>query len=337
MLAQSKGIPTATTLLQLLHGGRSEMTKPRKPTPPSARASKTPSAPADGPRRRNARLPTPEGQIPPGAIRKIDAAPLLETAEPSIDLDASLTFSRALGIAGAMIHATFPALVGWGVTVKVKGKPETDSFETNPSAIAGFSILVLAQVLSAIMGLYTQITYSTYGTHWHENLFYSHFLSLPLFLPLLPSLLTQSKNLMASPPIHLSPSHPQSILLISNHTYTNNSASSTTDHPPPTFTIPSHLLALALNALTQYACIRGVNLLAAQTSALGVSIVLNLRKLISLFLSIWLFGNTLPVGVIVGAAIVFGSAGIWAWESTRAEARRKKQKTKNKKKKARNE
>ena len=42
------------------------------------------------------------------------------------------------------------------------------------------------------------------------------------------------------------------------------------------------------------------------------------------------------MGVIVGAAIVFGSAGIWAWESTRAEARRKK-KTKNKKRKARNE
>lgn len=74
---------------------------------------------------------------------------------------------------------------------------------------------------------------------------------------------------------------------------------------------------MAANALTQYICIRGVNLLSARTSALGVTIALNVRKLISLFLSIWLFGNELPPGVLVGAAIVFGSAGVWAVEGQR--------------------
>lgn len=78
-----------------------------------------------------------------------------------------------------------------------------------------------------------------------------------------------------------------------------------------------------LNALTQYLCIRGVNLLAAQTSALGVTIVLNLRKLVSLFISIWVFGNTLPAGVVVGAAVVFGSAGLWGWEGQRKKRREK--------------
>jgi len=82
-------------------------------------------------------------------------------------------------------------------------------------------------------------------------------------------------------------------------------------------TIPKHIITLTLNALTQYACIRGVNLLGARTSALGVSIALNVRKLVSLFASIWLFGNSLPPGVAVGAAVVFGSAGIWAWEDRR--------------------
>lgn len=81
--------------------------------------------------------------------------------------------------------------------------------------------------------------------------------------------------------------------------------------------MPSQLLNLAANALTQYICIRGVNLLSARTSALGVTIALNVRKLISLFLSIWLFGNELPPGVLVGAAIVFGSAGVWAVEGQR--------------------
>ena len=81
--------------------------------------------------------------------------------------------------------------------------------------------------------------------------------------------------------------------------------------------LPKHILTLALNALTQYVCIRGVNLLGAHTSALGVSIVLNVRKLVSLFASIWIFGNRLPPGVMVGAALVFGSAGVWAWEGRR--------------------
>lgn len=77
-----------------------------------------------------------------------------------------------------------------------------------------------------------------------------------------------------------------------------------------------------MNALTQYVCIRGVNLLAAQTSALGVTVVLNLRKLVSLFISIWVFGNKLPPGVVLGAAVVFGSAGLWGWEGQRKKGRR---------------
>ena len=50
---------------------------------------------------------------------------------------------------------------------------------------------------------------------------------------------------------------------------------------------------------------------------MGVSIALNVRKLVSLFVSIKLFGNVLPTGLKVGAAIVFASAGLWAWEEAR--------------------
>lgn len=45
--------------------------------------------------------------------------------------------------------------------------------------------------------------------------------------------------------------------------------------------------------------------------------MLNIRKLVSLFASIWLFGNRLPIGVLLGAAIVFASAGVWAAEGQR--------------------
>lgn len=163
------------------------------------------------------------------------------------------------------------------------------------------------------MGLYTQITYSTYGTHWHENLFYSHFLSLPLFLPFFPSLIVQFRQFFESPLVRLPPLGFQPIF---PSKYADTNGWSSFD-PIISILVPKQLLMLIANALTQYACIRGVNFLGARTSALGVTIVLNIRKLVSLFLSIWLFGNKLPPGVLTGAAVVFTSAGVWAWEGQR--------------------
>lgn len=218
------------------------------------------------------------------------------------------------------------------LTTNVQGKNTSPTSSTStPSFLTGFLILLFAQILSAIMGLYTQLTYAAYGTHWHENLFYSHFLSLPLFVPFFPSLAGQLGQLLDSAPIQLSPSYTETSLSTSL-----NKTSTQPQFPPilliPSFPfsfpgIPKHIVTLTLNALTQYACIRGVNLLGARTSALGVTIVLNVRKLVSLFASIWLFGNHLPPGVVAGAAVVFGSAGVWAWEGQRIGKRTRNRKT----------
>lgn len=78
---------------------------------------------------------------------------------------------------------------------------------------------------------------------------------------------------------------------------------------------------LVMNVLTQYACIRGVNLLASVSSALTVTIVLNVRKLVSLLLSIWLFGNQLAAGTLIGAAIVFFSGGLYGLEGSKGSGR----------------
>ncbi|KAL8975107.1 MAG: hypothetical protein Q9197_000656 [Variospora fuerteventurae] len=208
-----------------------------------------------------------------------------------------------------------------------KGKSTAGPSQIDPSFVSGLLILLLAQILSALMGLYTQITYSTYGSHWHENLFYSHFLSLPLFLPLLPSLRLQFQNFISSPPMQFSPAYVQTFLATSKTSPPDPQHRSLhpifSFLPLPTLSIPKDILYLTLNALTQYLCIRGVNLLSARTTALGVTIVLNIRKLASLLLSIWLFGNQLPPGVLLGATVVFGSAGLWAWEGQRIGARGK--------------
>ncbi|PQE24755.1 UDP-N-acetylglucosamine transporter YEA4 protein [Rutstroemia sp. NJR-2017a BVV2] len=184
----------------------------------------------------------------------------------------------------------------WSDQQSKDGKVDEDV----PPFSTGLVILFVAQVLSAIMGLYTEETYKEYGPHWKENLFYSHLLALPLFAPFIPSMHRQLLKLAASAPLTLPTSESLSSL------------------PPPlastlaSIHLPSQLVYLAMNVLTQYACIRGVNLLAAASSALTVTIVLNVRKLVSLLLSIWLFGNRLSPGTMLGACLVFFAGGLYS-------------------------
>lgn len=224
----------------------------------------------------------------------------------------------AMGDAQAKVSLNNSHCYTWRLMYMIKGKTDTSSAtRIDFEFLTGLTILFVAQLLSAFMGLYTQLTYDKYGSHWHENLFYSHALSTPLFIFFLPSLLSQFRKLLTSTPIKLFGQETE---------YTSAKNGLSPVHvllPSLDMRIPKHILTLTLNALTQYACIRGVNLLGARTSALGVSIVLNVRKLVSLFLSLWLFGNKLPPGVIAGAAVVFGSAGIWAWEGQRLGERRR--------------
>ncbi len=161
--------------------------------------------------------------------------------------------------------------------------------------------------MSAIMGLYTEETYKIYGPQWKENLFYSHLLSVPLFLPFFPSLWKQFMKLAKSETLTLP--------LPSLHEYPALAAE--VRRGIESIRVPSQLWFLALNVLTQYACIRGVNLLAAASSALTVTIVLNIRKLVSLLLSIWLFGNKLAAGTLAGAVIVFFAGGLYSLDGRR--------------------
>ncbi|KAI1387045.1 UAA-domain-containing protein [Hypoxylon trugodes] len=186
-----------------------------------------------------------------------------------------------------------------------KEKPAGDSKDGVPKFSTGLAVLLIAQVLSAVMGLYTEETYRKYGPHWKENLFYSHLLSLPLFLPFSQSLVRQFMRLANSKPLRLAPLAGQ----------VNLTNFPTLQQIIERVYIPSQVAYLALNVLTQYGCIRGVNLLAAASSALTVTIVLNIRKLVSLLLSIWLFGNRLAPGTLIGAIVVFSAGGLYSLDS----------------------
>lgn len=186
-----------------------------------------------------------------------------------------------------------------------------DSEDSAPKFSTGLAVLLIAQILSAIMGLYTEETYSKYGPHWKENLFYSHLLSLPLFLPFSRSLISQFVRLANSRPLTPPP--------LAGHVNLSGIPVPVRQRIEGVY-IPSQVAYLALNVLTQYACIRGVNLLAAASSALTVTIVLNIRKLVSLLLSIWLFGNRLATGTLIGAIVVFSAGGLYSLDSKQKPA-----------------
>ncbi|KAJ5059623.1 Dolichyl-phosphate-mannose-protein mannosyltransferase-domain-containing protein [Bipolaris maydis] len=204
-------------------------------------------------------------------------------------------FSVAVLTLGVMVSAWADA--------QSKGKNmETSSSSMSSSSLqAGLLILLIAQLLSAWMGAYVEDIYRDHGKDWQANLFYSHLLSIPFFAGFAPTLTQQFNRLQSSQSFQVSPKMAASL-------------------PPLVSTIlastSQHIIYLTANALTQLLCITGVNMLSANTSAVTVTIVLNIRKLVSFLLSVWLFGNHMSGLMKVGAAMVFGAGALYGWETT---------------------
>lgn len=210
--------------------------------------------------------------------------------------------------------------------------------------LIGFTILALAMVLSAFQGIYADRLYETYGrSHWKEALFYSHTLSLPLFIPTYSHLLTQWRALFLSPPLLSEVATSATEGDATNATFHNVGvlAAITTlpfgtsagplwrafrdSHLTPFLAlVPIRMFYLLMNALTQYLCIRGVHYLSAKSSSLTVTIVLNIRKLLSLILSIYLFGNDPALGVLIGGFLVFSGGALYGFEGARLRRNTKK-------------
>lgn len=106
----------------------------------------------------------------------------------------------------AVVMLTLGVVTAALTDAHVKGQPLEIGGEGNDikftNALAGFTILALAMILSAFQGIYADRLYEKYGrNHWKEALFYSHTLSLPLFIPTYAHLLAQWDALFSSPPL----------------------------------------------------------------------------------------------------------------------------------------
>ncbi|KIY44705.1 UAA transporter [Fistulina hepatica ATCC 64428] len=227
------------------------------------------------------------------------------------------------------------------------------TFSASPSHVAsaeavdartyalGIGILLLALFLAGFLGLAQERTYFRYAHGgdpnvpiWQESMFYLHFMALPMFYSVRADLSAQIRALNAAAPLSLSISLPHVI--------------------PPTMTIgpgllpfkvfvtsrqpvfwlklpiPAPYVPLVLNTATQLICSMGVNKLTTTVSSLTVTLILVVRKAVSLILSVMGFGNSRgPVDIVMllsGAGLVMlGTVG-YAFGSSlsKREATRRK-------------
>lgn len=137
-------------------------------------------------------------------------------------------------------------------------------------------------MLSAWLGLWQEQTYKRYGKQWREALFYSvsrssrsqqsptsltiwqHFLSLPFFIPLYPTLSSTYSAFLLTPPVNLL-SLPLAATEERFGSFLALDEIRTLPHAGKTpawwhrAAVPSAVLALAVNVVTQGICVRGVN------------------------------------------------------------------------------
>jgi len=174
--------------------------------------------------------------------------------------------------------------------MSAKSSPKVDSTKSDSEnathaeeekfwLIVGITLLTFALFMSARMGIYQEVIYGKFGKHPKEALFYTHALPLPGFLLLAPDILAHWNIAMSSTPILI---------------------------PVLNLSIPSMLLYLLGNIITQYVCISAVFVLTTECASLTVTMVVTLRKFLSLLFSILYFNNPFTLYHWLGTALVFG-------------------------------
>lgn len=162
----------------------------------------------------------------------------------------------------------------------------------------GITLLTVALFVSARMGIYQEVLYRTHGKHpqealyytvsagghksisrnWQQNCFWQHLLPLPGFLILYQNIWQH--------------------ILISN-------ATPLVAMPVLGISLPIQWWYIIGNVITQYVCISSVYVLTTECTSLTVTLVVTLRKFISLLFSIVYFSNPFTIYHWIGTTLVF--------------------------------
>uniref|UniRef100_G1NUF2 Solute carrier family 35 member B4 n=1 Tax=Myotis lucifugus TaxID=59463 RepID=G1NUF2_MYOLU len=143
---------------------------------------------------------------------------------------------------------------------------------------AGIGALTFALLMSARMGIFQETLYKQFGKHSKEALFYNHALPLPGFIFLASDI------------------YDHAALFNKSELY---------QVPVVGVAMPIMWFYLLMNVITQYVCIRGVFILTTECTSLTVTLVVTLRKFVSLIISILYFQNPFTVWHWLGTLFVF--------------------------------
>ena len=151
----------------------------------------------------------------------------------------------------------------------------------------GILLLCYALVVSSVMGLIQEYTYKRFGKHPEEALFIDHVLGLPFFYFFGDQVSDSFGKLLASAPATLPVANVQT-------------------------SIPTGIFFLLTNILTSYGCIKSVFILTTECTSLTVTLVITVRKFLTLMVSVFYFGNDFTLFHWLGTSFVFCGALVYA-------------------------
>jgi len=214
----------------------------------------------------------------------------------------------------AICTVTFGLIVTTLSSAKDQGKIETQKKETNLKEwIIGIIILIISSFTGALMGIYQEYMFKKYPNTWKECLFYNHLLSIPIFFVFLPQLKEQWYLFQTSPKNRIGYYLPLPFL----PPYISN------------IKIQGIWLLVIGNIITQYICVSGVQKLSSICTSVTLNLILNIRKFVSLLISVIFFDNPFSLWSWFGSIFVF--LGV-VWYVKASDEIKKKAKENEKKK-----
>ncbi|KAJ5072183.1 udp-xylose and udp-n-acetylglucosamine transporter [Anaeramoeba ignava] len=155
--------------------------------------------------------------------------------------------------------------------------------------LIGVFFLFVVLFMSAFLGVLQEITYKKYGRYPEEVLYFSHSLSVPLFIPFYKNIYSHIKIFNKSKPFIFSD---EMISII------------------PSFIsqIPRLWIFFFINILTYHFCIRGVYQISSITDSLTTTFMLSVRKFISILISVLYFRNVFTFYHWISTILVFSGS-----------------------------
>ncbi|XP_030072180.1 nucleotide sugar transporter SLC35B4 [Microcaecilia unicolor] len=185
--------------------------------------------------------------------------------------------SKYLSIALVSVGIFICTFMSAKQVVSQANSSEEEGFSTLMWWLLGITFLTFALLMSARMGIFQETVYKEFGKHPREALFYNHCLPLPGFLFFAPDIYNHSVLFSQSEPLHV---------------------------PVLGLKMPIMWFYLLMNVITQYICIRGVFILTTECTSLTVTLVVTLRKFVSLIFSILYFQNPFTAWHWIGSTFV---------------------------------